>query len=296
MKCSKVIAAALLGAALAGTAIAQAEPTIDQVYQAAKAGRSAEADRMIDQVLQNHPNSAKAHFVKAELAARQSDATVARRELAAAERLAPGLPFAKPQAVAALRGEVAAVRGASAAAPTMDAPAAAIAAEAPRRQVPMAWIAVLFAAAAAAFYFFVGRRPAASPGGMGSAQGPAPATEIQPAAYGAGYPAPAYPASAYPAGAYPQPAQPGMASTLGRGLATGLAVGAGALAAQEIGRRMFEHHPQASPPSGVLTESERGMLDPGVNADMGGNDFGIDDAGSWDSGGGIDVAGSDWDT
>jgi uncharacterized protein len=90
-----------------------------------------------------------------------------------------------------------------------------------------------------------------------------------------------------------------MASTLGRGLATGLAVGAGAVMAEEIGHRLFEHHQQLPPlapaTSGVLPESERGMLDPGVNADMGGQDFGIDDAGSWDNGGDADVAGGDWD-
>ena len=89
-----------------------------------------------------------------------------------------------------------------------------------------------------------------------------------------------------------------MGSTIGRGLATGLAVGAGALAAEEIGRRMFGHQEQPLGHSGVLPESERGLLDPGVNANMGGQDFGIGDAGSWDDGGSQDAGGGggDWDT
>ncbi|HTT39312.1 MAG TPA: tetratricopeptide repeat protein, partial [Burkholderiales bacterium] len=66
----------ILGLALAasltltgGYAVA-AEPTIHQVYQAADAGNYREAQAMMDQVLRDHPNSAKAHFVEAELLAR----------------------------------------------------------------------------------------------------------------------------------------------------------------------------------------------------------------------------------
>src|SRR5512140_1235251 len=90
----------------AGTALAQSEPTLDQIYQAANSGRMSDAQAMTDQVLKNHPNSAKAHYVKSELAARQGDATIARQELATAERIAPGLPFAKPEAVRALQTQV----------------------------------------------------------------------------------------------------------------------------------------------------------------------------------------------
>jgi uncharacterized protein len=299
MNLSRLIAAIALGSALLGPAMAQTEPTIDQVYQAAKAGRLAEADGMIGQVLQKHPNSAKAHFVKAELAAMESNAAVARQELATAERLAPGLPFAKPQAVTALRSEVNASRRAQTNVSPAPAAGSVAPAEAPRRQFPMALVAILFALAAAGFYLFVRNRSASASSGAVPFGTPAPAGPGAYAndagqGYGAGYGAPVY-----GGGAYPQPAQPGMASTLGRGLATGLAVGAGAVMAEEIGHRLFEHHQQLPPlapaTSGVLPESERGMLDPGVNADMGGQDFGIDDAGSWDNGGDADVAGGDWD-
>ena len=92
-----------LGGALAlalllvlGTAGAQTEPTMDQVYAAAKSGQLDKAQTMIQQVLIGHPNSAKAHYVQAEIAARQGQLPRAREALANAERLAPGLPFAHP--------------------------------------------------------------------------------------------------------------------------------------------------------------------------------------------------------
>jgi Flp pilus assembly protein TadD len=56
---------------------------------------------MMQQVLVAHPNSAKAHFVQAELSARQGNLARAQEELTTAEKLAPGLPFAKPESGAA---------------------------------------------------------------------------------------------------------------------------------------------------------------------------------------------------
>ena len=89
-----------------------------------------------------------------------------------------------------------------------------------------------------------------------------------------------------------------MGSTLGRGLATGLAIGAGAVAAGEIGRRMFDHHGNPIAPDATQRDQAGnfGLSDPSSmdNPDMGGQDFGINDAGSWDDAGG-DVGG-DWDT
>ena len=60
--------AAMLGF---GLTLAQAEPTLTQVYDTAQAGRLEEAQVMMQQVLVAHPGSAKAHFVQAELSARQ---------------------------------------------------------------------------------------------------------------------------------------------------------------------------------------------------------------------------------
>lgn len=292
------IALALL-LALPNIVWAQAEPTLDQIYQAANAGQLPQAQGMIDQVLRTHPDSAKAHYVKAELSARQHDAVKAREELATAERLAPGLPFAKPAAVQALRTQVEHLGSAPqqdatrqmGAPPRPDAPQPA-----PARGIPWGTVA-LGAAVLAGLVALMRRRNRAAASGYpgapmagGPAQGPVGnagyAPGMQPPGYGPGY---------GPGGGYPQQ---GMGSGIGRGLATGLAVGAGAVAASEIGRRMFHQDgsqvmPDASSTGSAWTGDAASM----DNADMGGQDFGVDDTGSWDSGGGMDagdVGDGDW--
>src|SRR5664279_5570371 len=101
----RILAAFALSAALslaAQTSFA-ADPTLHQVYQASEAGNYREAQSMMDQVLHDHPNSAKAHFVEAELLAKQGKIANAKTELDTSERLAPGLPFSKPEAVQELK-------------------------------------------------------------------------------------------------------------------------------------------------------------------------------------------------
>ena len=83
---------------LIGQSSFAADPSLHQVYQAAEAGHYPEAQSMMDQVLRDHPNSAKAHFVEAELLARQGKTASAKAELKTAEQLDPGLQFAKPGA------------------------------------------------------------------------------------------------------------------------------------------------------------------------------------------------------
>src|SRR5579864_2012537 len=91
-----LLAAAALGIAatfaLGSPSFAQAaDPTMNQVYEAAAAGHLDQAQQMITQVLADHPNSAKAHFVQAELYAKEGKNALARSELGTAERLNPGL-------------------------------------------------------------------------------------------------------------------------------------------------------------------------------------------------------------
>lgn len=248
------------------------EPTIAQIYQAANGGELDRANAMIDKVLHAHPKSAKAHYVKAELAARGRQWDLAHEELAKAETIAPGLPFAKSESVQALRNQLANATKASTNAVTnpvttdppatrrMGAPASG------QRSFPWGTLAIV------ALIVFGGvmllrRRtmePAASPAG---------------AAYGY----------------EPMPQQqPSMGSTLARGLGTGLAVGAGVVAAEEIGRRMFGHGEANAAPlqprdygnAPTLDQIDDGMRH-NLNTDMGGDDFGIADDG-WDSG--------DWDS
>ena len=286
-------------AALPATVWGQADPTLDQIYQAANAGQLPQAQGMIDQVLQTHPDSAKAHYVKAELAARQRDAATAREELATAERLSPGLRFAKPEAVQALRTQVQHLGSATAqggSTQQMGGPGA------PGRQAGpgSGWPWGKLAIGAAILFGLVAlmrRRNRGAAGGAANGGPAMPAGPMGSTGFGPGMQPP--PGAGYgPAGGYPQ--QPGMGSGIGRGLATGLAVGAGAVAASEIGRRMFHQDgSQVMPDPSVAGSGAWNDASAMDNADMGGRDFGIDETGSWDSGGGGmdagDVGGGEWD-
>jgi hypothetical protein len=81
-------------------------PSIDQVYQAARDGHLAQAEAMTKEVLQAYPNSARAHYVMAQILAAEGRAGEARIYLAEAERLKPGLPFANSQSVANLERRI----------------------------------------------------------------------------------------------------------------------------------------------------------------------------------------------
>lgn len=276
--------------ALASGMASAAEPSLHQVYQAAEAGRFAEAQAMMKQVLAAHPDSGKAHYVEAELLARQGQPERASVELQTAERLAPGLPFARPDAVQSLRGLVGGH-------PKAGAPGAGLHAMQPAAPQPWGLIAgglglIAFIVLAARF---MSRRnpPLAAQGGFPaggagwSGAAPAPAS----APWGNG---------AWPA-AEPAAAQPGLGSRVLGGLATGAAVGAGMVAGEALMHRFMDGRDKAVSPSPAATPA-RGADDipPGLDLgtpmldgdDMGGTDFGVSDAGSWDDGGGR--SDSDW--
>ena len=95
-----------------GFAHAQAQqpqqlPTLTQVYALTNARKLDRAQVLMDQVLAREPNSAEAHFVQAELFARKGELAHARASLATAEKLAPGLGFARAESVQALRSQTA---------------------------------------------------------------------------------------------------------------------------------------------------------------------------------------------
>jgi tetratricopeptide (TPR) repeat protein len=97
------------------------DPEADQIYDAVSDGKLDEAQQLIDRVLAAHPESARAHYVAAEVAAERGKLDVARAELARAEQLKPGLPFTTPSSVAALRAQLA---GTARSATALDAAAA----------------------------------------------------------------------------------------------------------------------------------------------------------------------------
>jgi uncharacterized protein len=92
----------LVTAALAAPKV----PSIDQVYQAARTGHLAQAEAMTREVLQAYPNSARAHYVMAQILAAEGRSPEARAYLDKAERLRPGLPFASPESVAKLERRI----------------------------------------------------------------------------------------------------------------------------------------------------------------------------------------------
>ncbi len=311
MTVSRFMRAALLSIGLAFAALtsfAAGEPTIAQIYDAAKTGKVEQAQQMIEQVLRDHPKSAKAHYVQAELFGVQGRLTEGQQELAKAEALDPGLPFAKPQAVSALRERlkqggpnasvkpktgslaadagidgVGAAKGGTTVRPAVESAAPRVEAQASHKGFNLPWGTLIMIGAGLAALFLIFRRKPAQ-----TFQAPA-----------GGYPMGAQPAGGPYAGGV---AQPGGGSNIMGGLATGLAVGAGVLAATEIGRRVFSHDDEprtsgGSHDSSSSAPSGSGYLPMDANADMGGNDFGISDAGSWDSGGSSDSGGGggDWD-
>jgi hypothetical protein len=270
------------------------EPTLAQIYQAANAGQLDRADSMIEEVLKSHPNSARAHYVKAELAAREHKFDLAQQELATAERIAPGLPFAKSESVQALRNQISGSRTGSTSAPASPPARQMGFGSGAQAQHGLPWGAIALVALIAIVAIAFMRRRSTPPAadGYGGAYGNTSA-----APYGQTGSGPVYPPTA---GTAPVNA-PSMGSSIVRGLGTGLAVGAGVVAAEEIGRRMFSHDGQAvannpassNPPS--LDAIDEGMRR-NLNTDMGGDNFGIGNGG-WDDAGG-DMGGGgggDWD-
>jgi hypothetical protein len=254
-------AALVLGAtfALGSPSFAQAaDPTMNQVYEAAAAGHLDQAQQMITQVLAHHPNSAKAHYVQAELYAKEGKTALARAEFGSAERLNPGLTEFTPRSVQELKGQLGLNPGRSMSPQIVSAPRAA---------PHFPWGGLLLGLIVIAVLFALFRRrtpsynqfPTAGPGVGGA-----------PTGYGPGY------------GPGPMGGGGGLGSGIAGGLASGLAVGAGVVAGEELAHHFLDGGRREG---GVIPSAE--AAEPGYsNNDMGGNDFGANDPGSWDDGGG----------
>jgi len=266
-------AAMSLGAtfALGSPSFAQAaDPTMNQIYEAAAAGHLDQAQQMITQVLADHPNSAKAHYVQAELYAKEGKNSLGRAELGTAERLNPGLTSFSPRSVQELKTQLG-LSPRSSGSQIVSIPA---------RSAPhFPWGALFIGLIVVALLVMLFRRrtpyanyPVAGPGspGVGGA----------PTGYGPGG-APGY--GAPPMGG-------GLGSGIAGGLASGLAVGAGVVAGEELAHHFLDGGRREG---GVIPSAD--AAEPGSsNSDMGGNDFGANDPGSWDDGGGGGGGGDDW--
>jgi hypothetical protein len=246
-----------------------ADPSMHQIYEAAESGHLDQAQQMITQVLADHPRSAKAHYVQAELYAKEGKTALARSEFGVAEQLEPGLPFANPRAVQELKAQLGFGSRTSAMSGVPGMVVAPAAAHFP-------WGTVLIVVAAIGILWMVFRRRtpyAPSQGGPVSGGAPGP--------YSGG-----------PGGYGPPPmGGGGIGSNIAGGLASGLAVGAGVVAGEELAHHFLDGGRHEG---GVIPPAEAGESGTGGNPDMGGSDFGVNDPGSWDDGGGSGGGGDDW--
>jgi tetratricopeptide (TPR) repeat protein len=270
----KTFYCSILLASLTFATVAQAveEPSLHEVYAAAEAGRYSDAQAMMDKVLQDHPNSAKAHFVEAELLAKQGRIANASAELSTAESLAPGLPFAKPESVQKLKQRIAGMRNTMTSTPMMQTPAASV-------NSGVSWGALLLGGGliGALIYFaraLMMRRNASvyagSSGGVTT---------------GPGYAGPVVGSNN---GTMSPSGGSGLGSSIMGGLATGAAVGAGMVAGEALVHHLMDGNRHDNP--SVLTPQN----DSYTPDDMGGSDFGVNDSSSWDDSSGGGSGGDDW--
>ena len=248
------LAAFALG--VSGVAVAATDATPHEIYEAAQSGHLAQAQQMINQVLQDHPQNALAHYVAAQLDARIGDLTAGREQLAEARRLDPTLSFARAQSVNALQRELTGLSGV--------APRAVV--SVPHRSAAP-WILILVLALGGFVIISVLRsRSQRYSQGFGPGLLPPGGPGLQ---GGYGYP-PGYP-------------PPGGSGLMGN-LASGLAIGAGVAAGEELVRHVIDGHSGTPVPG---TEYRDGPRD----ADMGGADFGTQDGSSWGNDSGGDAGG-----
>jgi len=256
----KVLVGVFAAAVLLTSNLAFAEATLPEVSQAIQSGQLAKADAMITEVLQNHPNSAKAHYIAAELYIREGKLDAARNAFAQAEKLAPGLPFAQAQSVQRLQAELR----------TGTMPAQASTGASSIFTSPIFWI--LIAILIAGVVFFLRKR--AQPVQVYNAPGAGyPGTPGGPAGYPGGPGGPGY--SGAPAG--------GMGSGLMGSLATGAALGAGMYAGQALASNLMGGHDHGNAAANPNLNQVSGPASSDPN-------FGVNDASSWDDGGS-----SSWD-
>ena len=237
--------------------LAFAEATLPEVYQAVEAGKMAQAESMIKEVLQNHPNSAKAHYIAAELYLKEGKTGEARSHFLKAENLAPGLPFAQAESVRKLQTALA---GGGAKSAPVNAGASSIFSS------PVFWILMVILGAGILFFLRNRNRPT-----------PVQVYNAPNAGGAAPYPGGPTPYPGGPAGSPGAPAAGGMGGGLMGSLATGAALGAGMFAGQALASHLMGGQHDAGNPgntgSGMNQVGGPAAADPNV---------GVRDASSWD--------------
>lgn len=243
-----------------------AEATLPEVYQAVQSGQMAKADAMMKEVLQNHPNSAKAHYVASELYLKEGKLEAARNHFIKAQNLAPGLPFAQPESVQKLQMQLASTQVAPAASQTSI------------FSNPLFW--GLIAILVIGVMIVMRRRKAEAVQVYNAPSAGYPGTPGGPAGYPGG------PGGSGNSG-YPGAPAGGMGSGLMGSLATGAALGAGMYAGQALASNLMGGRDGGH--SNADHNANSNMNQVGGPASLDPN-FGVRDASSWDDGGA-----SSWD-
>ncbi len=180
-------------------------------------GQEQQALGQLANVIKQHPNSGVAWYLVAEAEDAKGDPSAARSALAKADQLAPGLPFAQPDKVAALRAHLASNSGSGSNAPfTATAPAATAGAGIGPVALVIGAIVVLFIVVR---MFLRSRRRSMVPAGYRGGFGPNAAPPGTPYPYNPG-------GMPYGGG--------GMMGGAGSSLLGGLAAGAGFVAGERI--------------------------------------------------------------
>jgi hypothetical protein len=103
----KFFAVALFGAALCFSALASAaSPTEQQVQAALSRGDFAGAQQMLAEVVQDHPNNARAHYLYAQVLDRNGHAGDALTQLDLARQADPAMSFTQPNRLAAVEQHI----------------------------------------------------------------------------------------------------------------------------------------------------------------------------------------------
>jgi len=235
------------------------EASMHEVYIAAEAGKFNEAQSMMDKVLKDHPDSAKAHFVEAELLAKQGQLSAAKTELNTAERLQPSLSFAKPYAIQKLKAEISSIRSTSTSNHTPS-----------NNGTPWGLIFLIFGLVV--FIYLVAKLMTRNNPPLSQANNYANGSNVNPQTYGA-------------------PTAPGMAPTggMGSGIMGGLATGAALGVGMVAGEALMHHFTDGNSGNGPMNDAYANNAQDNNN-DMGGSDFGVADNSSWDDSSG----GDDW--
>ena len=241
--------------------VAFAEATLPEIYQAVQTGQLAKADVMMKEVLKNHPNSAKAHYVAAELYVKEGKLEAARSHFLKAESLAPGLPFAQADSVQKLQTQLASSAGVPAASTTSI------------FSSPLFWGLIAILVIGTIIVLKRRKRDAVevynapSAGYPGTPGGPAP-----------------YPGGPGTPGGPGYPGAPGGAgSGLMGSLATGAALGAGMYAGQALASHLMGGNANnANNPGNFGNNPNMNQVGGPALDDP---NFGVRDASSWDDGG-----------